>query len=265
LAIIIFLFFFVLFGRVAWFAMQEQRWFKKLLFYYFPRYVQPLSKKHKLVNLYYNNLTTEERKAFEWRAYYFLNTTNIEFRGFSNLALINQNSVRYLIASVATQMSLFLTEDCFDAFNKIIIYPDNYYSKITQQYHQGETNPGAGLIVLSYPSFRKGFEFAHDGVNLLMHELAHALWLENMLFEYDIFDRQALDDYKVIAAIESLRMTQMDNYFLRTYALTNQEEFFAVAVENFFERPREFKAALPELYQTIAILLKQDTLKLQTI
>jgi Mlc titration factor MtfA (ptsG expression regulator) len=31
------------------------------------------------------------------------------------------------------------------------------------------------------------------------------------------------------------------------YAFENMEEFFAVAVENFFERPAEFKDAQPEL------------------
>jgi Mlc titration factor MtfA (ptsG expression regulator) len=35
-------------------------------------------------------------------------------------------------------------------------------------------------------------------------------------------------------------------------------EFFSVAVENFFERPQEFKTILPELYSILAQLLRQD-------
>lgn len=244
--------------------MREQRWFKKILFYYFPRYLQPLSHQHKPINLYYKHLTPQERKHFEWRAYYFLNTTDIEFRGFTGPGLFNQNSVRYLIASVATQMSLFLTEDCFDAFHKIIIYPEDYFSHITKRYHKGETNPGAGVIVLSYPSFKKGFESATDGVNLLMHELAHALWLENKLFDYEIFDRASFSHYQVVASVEFERLQQNEEHFLRKYAGTNPEEFFAVAVENFFERPAALQQALPELYAALSRLLKQDTLKLQS-
>lgn len=244
--------------------MREQRWFKKILFYYFPRYLRPLSRQHKVVNAYYKHLTPEERKRFEWRAYYFLNTTRIEFRGFGSTELLNQNSVRYLIASVATQMSLFLTEDCFDAFDRMIIYPDAYFSNITKQYHKGETNPAAGLIVLSYPSFRKGFESTTDGVNLLMHELAHALWLENKLFDYEIFDPTSFARYQRIADYERERMYEQEEHFLRKYAQTNREEFFAVAVENFFERPGAFQQALPELYQAMVTLLKQDSLKLQS-
>jgi MtfA peptidase len=245
-------------------AMREQRWFKKILFYYFPRYLRPLSQQHKLINIYCKHLTPLERKRFEWRAFYFLNTTDIEFRGFTGPGLINQNSVRYLIASVATQMSLFLSEDCFDAFNKIIIYPEAYFSHITKQYHKGETNPGAGVIVLSYPSFKKGFESSTDGVNLLMHELAHALWLENNIFDYEIFDTVSFRHYQQVAAAELERLLQHEEHFLRKYAGTNPEEFFAVAVENFFERPAELLQALPELYAALKQLLNQDTLKLQS-
>lgn len=53
------------------------------------------------------------------------------------------------------------------------------------------------------------------------------------------------------------------DHFLRKYASTNREEFFAIAVENFFERPQQFSQTLPHLYTAMVHLLKQDTLKLQ--
>ncbi|MEP4532261.1 MAG: zinc-dependent peptidase, partial [Cyclobacteriaceae bacterium] len=46
--------------------------------------------------------------------------------------------------------------------------------------------------------------------------------------------------------------------FFRAYGGVSQAEFFAVAVENFFERPKEFKAYHSVLYQTMCKLLKQD-------
>jgi hypothetical protein len=159
-------------------------------------------------------------------------------------------------------MTLFLTEDCFDAFHKIIIYPDKYYSPITKQYHKGETNPAAGYIVLSYTNFKSGFDNKHDGINLLMHELAHALWLENKIFEYEIFDEAALRAYEFAAHMVMVTLEEGDRHFLRPYAFTNREEFFAVAVENFFERPAAFKQELPELYSILAKLLNQDPLAL---
>ena len=50
-------------------------------------------------------------------------------------------------------------------------------------------------------------------------------------------------------------------HFLRKYAGTNDEVFFAVAVESFFERSADFKKELPELYGTLVLLLRQDPLK----
>ncbi|MEQ8424128.1 MAG: zinc-dependent peptidase [Cyclobacteriaceae bacterium] len=238
-------------------AMQEQRWFKKLLFYHSPRYLRPISHKLKPINIYFNKLSTEKRKEFNWRAYYFLDTTSIEFRHFKTTQLINYNAVRYLIASVATQMTLFLTEDCFDAFNRIVIYPDQYYSPLTGKYHKGETNPAAGLIILSWESFKEGFLKAGDGINLLVHEFAHALWLENKVFDYQIFDKEAFAQYQAIAN-QFLSENQRENKFLRRYAYKNEEEFFAVVVENFFERPHEFKIALPNLYRSTVALFNQD-------
>lgn len=238
--------------------IRGQRWYKKLLYYYFPKFLRPLSHQLKPINVYYKKLTPEERKRFEWRVFYFIDSTEIEFRHFKATQLVNHNAARYLIASVATQMSLFLTEDCFDAFHKIIIYPDNYYSPITKQYHKGETNPGAGYIVLSWSNLQTGFADNADGINLLMHELAHALWLENELFDYEIFNEEALRDYKIMAGNLMHEMADNEEHFLRRYALTNKEEFFAVAVENFFERPLKFKAALPELYSILARLMNQD-------
>jgi hypothetical protein len=243
---------------IALVAMQEQRWFKKILFYHFPKFLRPISHQLKPINVYYDKLTPEERKRFEWRVYYFLDTTRIEFRHFRSGQLFNYNAIRYLIASVATQMTLFLTEDCFDAFNRIIIYPDTYYSPVTKKFHKGETNPAAGYIILSWNSFYAGFIESSDGVNLLMHELAHALWLENKLFDYELFDETDLERYRLVARKIMEEMHSNENHFFRKYASINEDEFFAVSVENFFERPVPFKKTLPELYSALTFLLKHD-------
>ena len=55
---------------------------------------------------------------------------------------------------------------------------------------------------------------------------------------------------------------------LNEYAATNYNEFWAVAVETFFEKPLHMKAGMPELYTSLCSLLNQDPLlaeKLLTI
>ena len=47
---------------------------------------------------------------------------------------------------------------------------------------------------------------------------------------------------------------------LRRYAATNEAEFFAVAVEAFFERPHRLNKRDPELYKMLAEYFRQDPL-----
>jgi hypothetical protein len=42
------------------------------------------------------------------------------------------------------------------------------------------------------------------------------------------------------------------------YGVTNPAEFFAVATESFFERPREMQQRYPELYEELKQFYKQD-------
>jgi Mlc titration factor MtfA (ptsG expression regulator) len=53
-----------------------------------------------------------------------------------------------------------------------------------------------------------------------------------------------------------------ESEFFRAYASTNSQEFFAVAVENFFERPEQFSQQHKRLYDTLVKMLNQDPLKL---
>jgi Mlc titration factor MtfA (ptsG expression regulator) len=47
---------------------------------------------------------------------------------------------------------------------------------------------------------------------------------------------------------------------LDKYAATNYQEFWAVCIETFFERPEEFKKQMPNLYFALCHLLNQDPL-----
>ena len=53
--------------------------------------------------------------------------------------------------------------------------------------------------------------------------------------------------------------------YLRNYAFTNMQEFWAVSLEAFFESPAELKANMPELYGTLCDILNQDPLTVNKI
>jgi Mlc titration factor MtfA (ptsG expression regulator) len=47
---------------------------------------------------------------------------------------------------------------------------------------------------------------------------------------------------------------------LGSYAASNYHEFWAVCIENFFERSQLLQNELPDLYLELSLLLKQDPL-----
>ncbi len=166
---------------------------------------------------------------------------------------------RVLIAATAVQLTFGLTNVYLQHFNKILVYPNDYYSSITKKYHKGEVNPRFGIIVISWQSFVEGFVSPGDAVNVGLHEMAHALRLENLIrsADYKFFDADLIQKFDE-HAMALCRVANWSETFFRPYACANEHEFFAVAVENFFERPREFKHAIPELYSILSKLLNQD-------
>jgi MtfA peptidase len=238
----------------------EKRWVRRLHYNYISR---PLRKGGRSASVVpYARLSAKDLSEFEWRAYYFLDTTNIEFRQFDHTKTGVFKRVRLLIASVAAQMTFRLPDDCFSIYDRIVIYPDYYYSRVSKQYHKGETNPAAGLMVFSLRGITEGFDLPYDGVNLLYHEMAHALYLEHKGMDYNLFDEDVFDRIERYAK-DTLSQEQPEDYFLRPYALTNVAEFFAVATENFFERPDKLSQAMPELYRILRDLYNQDPLLLK--
>ncbi|MEL7147976.1 MAG: zinc-dependent peptidase, partial [Bacteroidota bacterium] len=143
----------------------------------------------------------------------------------------------------------------------ILIYPDDYYSTINKVYHQGEVNPLNRIIVISWSNFVRGIENI-DGINLGLHEMAHALRLENVIMneEYDFLDEQLLEKWSQLAYAEMVTIRSGVPTIFREYGATSEQEFFAVAVENFFERPKQFLTYNEDLFWVLARLLNQHHL-----
>ncbi len=170
-----------------------------------------------------------------------------------------------LIGATAVMVGFGFRNVMLKHFGKILIYPDNYYSTINQQYHQGEVNPKLGLVVLSWKSFVKGLANDNDGVNLGIHEMAHALKLENQIHynrESNFFNPNRWVQYSILAQKEMENIHQGHSKFFRESAAKNPHEFFAVAMEAFFERSVEFREYNESLYVAMVFLLKQDPISL---
>lgn len=207
---------------------------------------------------YYKGLSFENKKNFERRVCNFVYAKQFIPRNMPKVPI----EMAVFIAATAVQLTFGLPNVYLQHFDKILVYPDTYYSAITKRYHKGEVNPAFGIIVLSWEHFKEGFIHAEDAINLGLHEMAHALRLENIIRneEYYFFNKELLDKFDAYANKICEDMEHQEVTFFRPYACSDVHEFFSVAAENFFERPAAFKKELPELYSVLSKLLNQDPL-----
>ena len=123
------------------------------------------------------------------------------------------------------------------------------------------------MVVLSWHDVVHGAACVRDGQNLVLHEFAHQLDQEDgsadgapILEErshYLAWARVLSEEYEDLQeAAEKRRKTVLDKY-----GATNPAEFFAVATECFFEKPRQLSRKHPELYEELKRYYRQDPLE----
>lgn len=199
---------------------------------------------------YFNLLTPEEKKQFVVRTIYLheRNQYNISPR------VRNINSeVELLICGAFTQITFGYSDFELEKFNKIIVHPKVFYSRYINNHVKGLT-VGSGYIHYSWEDFIKGYQTESDKINLGLHELAHALYVDRF-HQSDSYEWR-LWKMKALSVMETEQKSQSSLF--RVYGKTNLDEFWAVAVEYFFEDPITFKNKYPDFYSATAYILKQD-------
>jgi Mlc titration factor MtfA (ptsG expression regulator) len=235
--------------------------------YYYERQLrnQPLTKEQLAILQtyfkFYQSLPPASKKIFEKKVAWFIQIKKFIPRQLPAIT----TEMKVLISAAAVQLTFGLRHVHLKHFRYIIVYPDAYYSNITKKYHKGEVNPRHQAIVLSWKAFLEGY-IGNEGVNLGLHEMAHALHLENVIRnqEYSFFTPEEMAEWDRLANQEIERIKNNQSHFFRLYGSTDSYEFFAVAVENFFERPALFVQEHPRLYHALAGLLHQNPLLLQS-
>lgn len=166
-----------------------------------------------------------------------------------------------------------LDEPLFPGLDTIVVYPSTY--RVQQRRQEGyvvlegeEARLGEswtqGVIVLSWDAVRAGGDAANDGHDVVLHEFAHQLDAEDGAMDgtpelggwerYGAWARVASAEYRELyEAVQQHQPTTLD-----AYGATNAPEFFAVAVEHFFERPGELSREHPELYRELALFFRFD-------
>jgi Mlc titration factor MtfA (ptsG expression regulator) len=208
---------------------------------------------------YYLRLSPLERRRFEIRVQLFINSKKFISRG-KDFPLTDEMIAKIAISAV--EISFGFPKMDYEHFSRILIYPTDYYSNITRNYHAGEVNL-RGFIVLSWRSFEAGYADYKDGKNLGIHEMAHALKLENRIQngDYRFLDAELIKQLQVeLKTLQDLPKGKASK-IIRNYGLLNVHEFFAVLCENFFERPELLHEYHESLYDLMTNILLQNPLK----
>jgi len=206
----------------------------------------------------YKLLDEKGKIAFEKRVCWFLKEK--KFLAGEDINGVT-DEMKLMIAAAAIQLTHGYPDVYLNRFTHIVIYADNYFSKHTGNFHQGEVNT-LGAIVLSWKNLLLGFDNPYDGRNLLLHEMAHALFLSSVVEgdDFDFIDYQTMLEFKTEAINEMNLIENNQNSFFREYGSTNLPEFFSVVIECYFEQTNDFLAYNPKLYAVICRILKYDIL-----
>lgn len=196
------------------------------------------------------------------------------WEGCGGLVLTDQ--ITHVIAAQAALLILGVDGDVVSApvfpnVRTILVYPSAYAVPGTRphtQAHLPELRAGEayfnGPIILSWDDAKRGCYDPRDGRNVVFHEFAHALDMLNGFVDGTppLPGETAAATWREVMTSEYGRLIADEAHgtptVLDTYGATNPAEFFAVATENFFERPRLLRERHPELYGLLRMYYRQD-------
>ncbi len=211
--------------------------------------------------------------------------TNRNWEGCGDLVLTEE--MQLVIAAQACLLVLEHPGEPYPSVREILVYPRTYVPWRTDNEtqwlstnalpgmpHRGESW-SSGVVVLAWDSALEGARDPVDGSNLVFHEFAHALAFERHLTVEDpglgLFRGAQKLDRPRVSDPDSWRAVLEESFdelcwklslgiptVLDAYAATKLSEFFAVASEVFFERPRELRAEYPALFDQLLDLYKMD-------
>lgn len=194
------------------------------------------------------------------------------FTGAGGLEMTDE--IRVTIAAEACMLILNRNSRVYPGLRYIIVYPTTFIVE------RGNANPAgvvdlgrrtllgeswqAGKVILAWDSVKHGASNFLDGQNVVLHEFAHQLDSETGdangapllggAASYNIWAKVLSGEFEKLQADNRRgKKSHMDHY-----GATNPAEFFAVATETFFEKPRQMARDHVELFETLRSYYRID-------
>ncbi|MDA8161572.1 MAG: zinc-dependent peptidase [Desulfobacteraceae bacterium] len=190
------------------------------------------------------------------------------------------NEIRVTIAAQACLLLLGLPHDYYRDVESILVYPSTV---VPPEHRPGEfervvgpVEPAVpilgqavnwGTVILVWDAVVHGARHPELGHNLVYHEFAHKLDMLDGAADGTppIADRDQLAEWVAVCSREFMRLRHLagegHKTFLDAYGAKNEAEFFAVATEEFFDRPLDLQKHAPDLYHVLSAYYRQDPAK----
>lgn len=181
------------------------------------------------------------------------------------------DEMRLVVSAQACLLLIGLKRhDYYRELRSILVYPGAFHRGRQRLFSLPDEEEGdgsapvllgeswsSGSVIIAWKSALKGALNEDDGENVVIHEFAHQLDqadgiadgapILNSPAEYKDWARVLGKDYeKLVKATEAGKRKLID-----AYGATNPAEFFAVATETFFEKPRRLRKKHGDLYDEL--------------
>jgi Mlc titration factor MtfA (ptsG expression regulator) len=218
----------------------------------------------------YRKLATADKEELQRHILIFL--AEKHFVGCGELEITDE--IRVTIAAQACVLLLHRQTDYYPGLHSILVYPAAYVAKATRRLAGGIVEEGFdvrlgeswhhGSVVLSWDDVRRDSADIRAGHNVALHEFAHQLDTSAgqgdnsaVLQRQSTFIAWARVLHKNYLKLQQ-DLTSNRPTLLGSYAGQDPAEFFAVATEYFFERPKYLQKTYPDLYQELSNFYHQD-------
>jgi Mlc titration factor MtfA (ptsG expression regulator) len=186
-----------------------------------------------------------------------------QFVGCNGLTITEE--IRATIAAQACLLILGRPGSLYDELHSILVYPTPFWVDEEVEDEAGVVSRhrrvlsgqawDSSRIILSWEDIAETAAYPGAGYNLVLHEFAHYLDAEGrgLAPAAEGMAPQTLDRWAAALGEEFELMLDAlergEHTFLDPYAAEDEAEFFAVATEEYLERPEELQGEHPRLYR----------------
>ena len=184
---------------------------------------------------FYNQLSLENKIIFEEEIAFFLHNVPIYFQE------VKETRLLYLLVASSAVIVTFGHAFRYKKHITSVTIVNGVVTKLQGAYTTGEVRFDSSFktMYLSEQALVQGFKNNNDKKNVGIHEFVHVLDLADGQMDGipSLFMQTELIEIWKKIAEDEMKNISVNNSTIRTNGATNNQEFFTVCSEYFFERP----------------------------